>query len=91
MLRNRSILVSGFAHATLAAIGVTALLGLGGCGQTGNLYLPTEPAAANRATLPQSLWPAMPARDKDVPPQPATTPGSTPAPAPDTTKTPASQ
>jgi len=91
MLRNRSILVSGFVHAALAAIGATALLGLGGCGQTGNLYLPTEPAAANRATLPQSLWPAMPARDKDVPAQQPAAPGNAPAPAPDNTKPPASQ
>lgn len=28
------------------------------CGQKGPLYLPTEPAAANRATLPQTLNPA---------------------------------
>ncbi|OIN91366.1 MAG: hypothetical protein AUJ20_11100 [Comamonadaceae bacterium CG1_02_60_18] len=28
-----------------------------GCGQAGALYLPTSPAAANRATLPESLLP----------------------------------
>ncbi|MEY4265844.1 MAG: Prokaryotic lipoprotein-attachment site, partial [Pseudomonadota bacterium] len=28
---------------------------LAGCGQSGALYLPTEPAAAQRATLPQTL------------------------------------
>ncbi|MDP1999406.1 MAG: lipoprotein [Rhodoferax sp.] len=31
------------------------VVGLGGCGQQGPLYLPTEPAAANRATLPETL------------------------------------
>ncbi|MGE0330490.1 MAG: hypothetical protein AB7P37_07330 [Ramlibacter sp.] len=30
----------------------------GGCGQKGALYLPTGPAAANRATLPETLRPA---------------------------------
>lgn len=43
----------------------TVLLGLAGCGQTGRLYLPTEPAAAKRATLPESLWPAMPKKQQE--------------------------
>ena len=30
---------------------------LSACGQKGTLYLPIEPAAANRATLPQTLRP----------------------------------
>ncbi len=30
---------------------------LAGCGQKGDLYLPTGPAAQNRATLPQTLSP----------------------------------
>ncbi|WP_414708515.1 LPS translocon maturation chaperone LptM [Ramlibacter sp.] len=30
---------------------------LAGCGQRGPLYLPTEPAAADRATLPETLRP----------------------------------
>lgn len=29
------------------------------CGQTGTLYLPTEPAAKNRASLPESLLPSV--------------------------------
>jgi predicted small lipoprotein YifL len=37
-----------------------ATLMLCACGQKGSLYLPTEPAAAGRATLPQSLIPALP-------------------------------
>jgi predicted small lipoprotein YifL len=30
---------------------------LSACGQKGALYHPTEPAAANRATLPQAITP----------------------------------
>jgi predicted small lipoprotein YifL len=30
---------------------------LTGCGQKGGLYLPTDPAARNRATLPQTVLP----------------------------------
>jgi len=51
---------------------------LAGCGQTGSLYLPAEPAAAHRASLPQSLWPAMPDKEKVGTPA---SPASNPAPA----------
>ncbi|MDB5731821.1 MAG: hypothetical protein JWQ03_1716 [Variovorax sp.] len=61
MLNVRQILVSAPAGA-LGCAAVAALLT--GCGQAGALYLPTEPAAANRATLPQTLIPALPERDK---------------------------
>ena len=47
-LQHRSILVTGAALALLA--------GLAGCGQKGPLYLPQPPAAAQRATLPQTVW-----------------------------------
>ena len=50
MLNVNQILVSTIG---LAVLGV----GLMGCGQRGPLYLPTDPAAANRATLPQVLLP----------------------------------
>jgi predicted small lipoprotein YifL len=50
MLLNPRILVSAMILAPIAVI-------LAGCGQQGPLYLPTEPAAANRATLPESLMP----------------------------------
>ena len=43
---HRSILVSAL---TLAAM-------LGGCGQKGPLYIPETPAAAQRATLPQTVF-----------------------------------
>ncbi len=41
------------AWAGLTLVGLT----LAGCGQPGPLYLPTDPAAANRATLPETLKP----------------------------------
>ena len=43
----------------MSAIGLAAFgVGLAGCGQRGPLYLPTDPAAAHRATLPQVLLPS---------------------------------
>lgn len=63
MLNARQILVSAIGLATLG-------VGLAGCGQRGPLYLPTDPAAANRATLPQVLLP-IPSRSESTPqPQP---------------------
>lgn len=52
MLKVRQILVS--------TVGLFVLgVGLSGCGQKGELYLPTDPAAANRATLPSLLRPSI--------------------------------
>ncbi|MCY7307629.1 MAG: hypothetical protein LH632_16100 [Rhodoferax sp.] len=51
MLPNRRILVS-----VCVLVGNAVGL-LSACGQKGALALPTEPAAAQRATLPQSLRP----------------------------------
>ena len=56
MSNLRRILCSAPAARALAA--TAALAAVVGCGQRGPLYLPTEPAAANRATLPQILNPA---------------------------------
>jgi predicted small lipoprotein YifL len=39
-------------------VGIAFILGLLACGQRGSLVLPKEPAAQNRATLPQVLSPA---------------------------------
>jgi predicted small lipoprotein YifL len=52
----------------LVSAGMALLLA--GCGQKGPLYLPTEPSAANRATLPQSVRPAAlsPAAPASAPP-----------------------
>jgi predicted small lipoprotein YifL len=47
-LSHRSILVTG------AALMLCA--GLSACGQKGPLYLPHTPAAAGRATLPQTVF-----------------------------------
>ena len=41
---------------------------LAACGQKGPLYLPQEPAAANRATLPQTLDPRGDAPEPDLKP-----------------------
>lgn len=50
MLRASQILVRTIALAASAAA-------LAACGQRGPLYLPTTPAASERATLPQTLKP----------------------------------
>nr|WP_296018319.1 lipoprotein [uncultured Acidovorax sp.] len=42
---------------TLVPMAVAAVLS--GCGQSGPLYLPTAPEAAQRATLPQTLAPGL--------------------------------
>ena len=79
MLKVRQILVSVFG---LCVIGVA----LGGCGQKGPLYLPTDPAAANRATLPTVLKAPFSRTDASTrtPPAPASDDGtpSTPVPIP---------
>jgi predicted small lipoprotein YifL len=53
MVKTSQILVRAIALAASAA----ALASLAACGQRGPLYLPTEPAARDRATLPQTLKP----------------------------------
>ena len=62
---------------TLGVTGVTGVIGAGisGCGQQGALYLPTEPAAARRATLPETLRPGTPNA------APAASPASAPVPS----------
>lgn len=69
MLNVSRILVSApplrLAHAAIV-VGVLA-----GCGQKGPLFLPTEAAAAQRATLPQTL---SPARAASAPPSGTATP-----------------
>jgi predicted small lipoprotein YifL len=52
------------ARGPLAAL---ALVLLSACGQKGPLYLPTEPVAQGRATLPQSLNPSFPAPPASAP------------------------
>jgi predicted small lipoprotein YifL len=61
----------------VSAIGL-ALVGVAlvGCGQKGALYLPTDPAAKNRATLPGLLLPGSSSTDD------ATSSGAAAAPIP---------
>jgi len=73
MLNVSQILVSApRLRLALAAVGVGLLAG---CGQKGPLFLPTEPAAAQRATLPQTL---SPARAASAPPSGTATPAPRP-------------
>ncbi|SDD02711.1 MULTISPECIES: LPS translocon maturation chaperone LptM [unclassified Variovorax] len=69
MLNVHQILVSAIG---LAIVGVA----LTGCGQKGPLYLPTDPAAKNRATLPGLLIPESSRNE----------PANSPAQAPATTE-----
>jgi len=63
----RQILVS----TSVLAVGVAALAG---CGQKGALMLPTEAAAAQRATLQQSIRPGMATSAAGTSDQPARKP-----------------
>ncbi|MCJ0764980.1 LPS translocon maturation chaperone LptM [Variovorax terrae] len=71
MLNAPQILVSAIALAASAAA-------LSGCGQKGALFLPTGPAAAQRATLPETLRPRLPG-EADSPAAPAKPAASAPA------------
>jgi predicted small lipoprotein YifL len=48
-----------FKRLALAVVVVTATVA---CGQKGALYLPTEPAARDRASLPEALMPNLPSK-----------------------------
>ncbi|RYE42740.1 MAG: hypothetical protein EOP24_31355 [Hyphomicrobiales bacterium] len=76
MLRASQILVRTIALAASAAA-------LAACGQRGPLFLPTEPAAAQRATLPQTLNPVPSTTQSPTPAaSPAAAPASSPASSP---------
>jgi predicted small lipoprotein YifL len=55
----------------------SVVVGITGCGQRGGLYMPTEPAAANRATLPDLV---IPGTRKPSTTSPAPAPSTAPAP-----------
>ncbi|HET7837978.1 lipoprotein [Variovorax sp. J31P179] len=60
----------------LALVGV----GLAACGQKGSLYLPTDPLAKERTTLPGLLLPTPPASAAgDAPAKPPAAASSAPA------------
>ncbi|HMS04613.1 MAG TPA: lipoprotein [Burkholderiaceae bacterium] len=65
MICSREILRIQRLSVPVVATTVLGLSLLVGCGQKGALYLPTESAAADRATLPQAIMP--------ISSQPATT------------------
>lgn len=72
MLNVRQILVSARARTALMVCLAASAAGLAACGQRGALYLPTDPAAAQRATLPQLLTPGgSKASDNEAAPKPA--------------------
>ncbi|AVS64511.1 hypothetical protein C8245_01345 [Paracidovorax avenae] len=75
MLRASQILVS---VSVLAACTVAALTG---CGQRGPLYLPGDPAASQRATLPQTLDPMRDAPTPSPIPAPSLVPAEPAMPA----------
>jgi len=56
MFGDLQILVS--APARRLALAAAVVAALAACGQKGPLFLPTDPAAAERATLPQLLSPS---------------------------------
>lgn len=62
MLNASQILVRCFALAVCTAA-------LGACGQRGDLYLPTEPAAQGRASLADAALPDLPIRTQPAPQQ----------------------
>jgi len=56
MFGDLQILVS--APARRLALAAAVVAALAACGQKGPLFLPTDPAAAGRATLPETLSPS---------------------------------
>ncbi|WP_304303917.1 lipoprotein [Pseudacidovorax intermedius] len=80
MLNARQILVSAPLRHLAKAFALAALAALSACGQRGALYLPTEPAAAQRATLPQVLT-GSGNKAAPAPADAASAPASAPAPA----------
>ncbi|MBN8745983.1 Prokaryotic lipoprotein-attachment site [Xylophilus ampelinus] len=69
MLNLQRILGSARARFGLGVACLAGLTSLAACGQRGPLYLPTEPAASQRATLPQIVVPAL--RDNTAKPEDA--------------------
>jgi predicted small lipoprotein YifL len=67
------------------ALGLSSVVvGITGCGQRGSLYMPTEPAAANRATLPELVIPGARKPSNTAPA--SATPSNPAAPASDATE-----
>ncbi|MBJ2159461.1 lipoprotein-attachment site-containing protein [Variovorax sp. 770b2] len=72
MLNVRQILVTARGRTVLMVCIAAAAAGLAACGQRGALYLPNDPAAAQRATLPQLITPGgSGASSNEAAPKPA--------------------
>jgi predicted small lipoprotein YifL len=71
MLNLRQILVSAHRRAVRRVWLAGLVVVLAACGQKGALYLPTNPEAKGRATLPQTVRPT-PSDNATTPPEPAT-------------------
>lgn len=74
-----SVFLKTRARALNALLCTTGMALLVGCGQPGPLYLPTDPAAVKRATLPETLNPLRKPPNVTPTTTPATTPSNTPA------------
>jgi predicted small lipoprotein YifL len=77
MLNVTRILGSALARTGLGVGFLALAASAAGCGQRGPLYLPTEPAATQRATLPQVLTPSLPGKDAPDANKPNDATGST--------------
>jgi predicted small lipoprotein YifL len=75
MLNVCRILVSAPLRAAALALAASVVASIAGCGQKGPLFIPTDPAAQNRASLTETIRPA------------AATPPASPASAPPATGT----
>ncbi len=64
-------MVKGLEALTAEMVLAASAAGLAACGQRGALYLPTDPAAAQRATLPQLLTPGSSKASDEAAPKPA--------------------
>ncbi|WP_080898268.1 LPS translocon maturation chaperone LptM [Variovorax paradoxus] len=72
MLNVRQILVTARGRTVLMVCIAAAAAGLAACGQRGALYLPNDPAAVQRATLPQLITPGgSGASSNEAAPKPA--------------------
>jgi predicted small lipoprotein YifL len=74
-LMLRQILVSASWRRGVPVL--VAVMALAACGQKGALFMPTDAAAAGRATLPQSLNPSNNVTPSPAPATPASAPPAT--------------
>lgn len=66
MLNVAQILVSARRRTVVMVCVAASAAALAGCGQRGPLYLPKDPAATQRATLPDLMTPRVPGTSSDA-------------------------